>query len=117
MGRRIVARRVELRLDQEQLAERASLSRPYISRLERGLVPNPKLIDLESVAAGLDWSIMELVRTADTDHPSGQLGQCAAILEAIAGPEVGRLVAEAVQRYPDMTPGQRTFLVEALRRV
>lgn len=62
IGRRIAERRDHMRLDQEQLAERARVSRPYISRLERGIVPNPKLLDLEQVANALDMTIVELVR-------------------------------------------------------
>jgi transcriptional regulator with XRE-family HTH domain len=32
-------------------------------------------------------------------------------------PEIAALIAEAARKYPDMTPAQRTFFVEALRRL
>lgn len=60
IGRRLMERREHMRLAQDDLAERASLSRAYISRLERGVVPNPKLVDLAQVAEALGMSVAEL---------------------------------------------------------
>ena len=44
-------------LDQDAVAERAHISSAYVSRLERGVVPNPKLLDLEKVARALEIPI------------------------------------------------------------
>lgn len=48
-------------MEQGDLALLSELSRAYISRLENGLVPNPKLFDLERVARVLDIPLPELV--------------------------------------------------------
>lgn len=61
LGQRVVNRRVELGYEQADLALRSGLSRAYISRLENGLVGNPKLFDLELVAEVLDIPLTELV--------------------------------------------------------
>jgi transcriptional regulator with XRE-family HTH domain len=61
IGGRIAKRRAALRLEQTELAEKAGLSRAYISRLESGIVPNPKLLDLERVADALDIPLSALM--------------------------------------------------------
>lgn len=61
IGRRIADRRTALHLEQTELAERASLSRAYVSRLESGLVPNPKVFDLARLAQVLDIALPTLV--------------------------------------------------------
>lgn len=48
-------------LDQESVAHAAGLSPAYISRLERGAVPNPKVFDLERVARALDVPVTMLL--------------------------------------------------------
>ena len=62
IGRRILAAREALRLNQQEFADKAGLSRAYISRLERGLIPNPTITDLAQVAeaAGLPISTLML---------------------------------------------------------
>lgn len=62
LGARIVRRRTELHIEQADIADRAKLSRSYISRLENGLIGNPKVFDLEAVAAALEMSLPELVQ-------------------------------------------------------
>ena len=49
-------------MEQTEVAERAGLSRAYVSRLEKGIVPNPKLFDLARVAGVLDLPLSELIR-------------------------------------------------------
>lgn len=66
LGRRIVKRRSELQMEQGTLAILSTLSRAYISRLENGLVANPKLFDLEQVARVLDLPLVELVSPEET---------------------------------------------------
>ena len=61
LGQRIVARRLALNLDQGAVAMRADLSRAYISRLENGLVPSPKLNDLEAVAQAVNLGLADLL--------------------------------------------------------
>ena len=65
IGRRIAAARDALRLNQQDLADRAGLSRAYISRLERGLIPHPTITDLQKVAEAVEVSLVELTM----EHP------------------------------------------------
>ena len=60
IGRRIATARDALRLNQQGLADRAGLSRAYISRLERGLIPHPTITDLQKVAEAVEVSLVEL---------------------------------------------------------
>lgn len=96
IGKRILARREEQRLDQSELADRAGLSRAYISRLERGIVPNPKVLDLMQVARALELSMAALMRQ-DDDTSAARLSECAELLQQLDGepPEV----VETVMRW------------------
>src|SRR5262245_13716172 len=60
IGQRIYAARVAARQNQQAFAERTGLSRAYISRLERGLVPNPTITDLGKIAQALGLSVADL---------------------------------------------------------
>lgn len=114
VGRRVAERRDELGLDQEALADKAGLSRPYISRLERGLVPSPKLLDLAAVAKALDYSLDQLIY----GRPSGDLlAELPALLSRVTAPEVGALMAELATRYPTMDADDRMYFVQTLRRL
>jgi transcriptional regulator with XRE-family HTH domain len=59
-------KREQLGLSQPEAAERASLSHAYLSRLERGLVPNPKLFDLLALCRALGLSLSSLVLPLDS---------------------------------------------------
>lgn len=90
IGRRLSARREELRLDQEAVAERARLSRAYISRLERGIVPNPKIGDLLQISDALQLSITDLVQPMSGEHRAIRIAECADLLSQLDGepPEI-----------------------------
>jgi transcriptional regulator with XRE-family HTH domain len=64
LGRKIHQKRVELGLSQEQLSERVSLHRTYISEIERG-VRNISMQSLSNIAGGLGMSAWELVRDCE----------------------------------------------------
>lgn len=61
IGLRIQRRREDMGLEQPDIAERAGMSRAYISRLENGSVKSPKLGDLASVAQALELSLDTLI--------------------------------------------------------
>lgn len=90
IGRALADRREHLGLDQETLADRAGVSRPYISRLERGNVPNPKLLDLERVAGALDIPVAALVQPPVDPSHEIHIAECTDILAQLDGepPEV-----------------------------
>ncbi|HSK97860.1 MAG TPA: helix-turn-helix transcriptional regulator [Euzebyales bacterium] len=60
-GRRVRERRLELKLSQEELAERAQLHRTYISSLEQGR-RNVAVHNVVRLAEALDIDPAELVR-------------------------------------------------------
>jgi transcriptional regulator with XRE-family HTH domain len=57
VGERIAARREQLHLTQEQVAQRAGIRQSEISRIERGKA-NPTQSTLEKVAAALDAQLV-----------------------------------------------------------
>lgn len=59
LGRRIRARREELKLTQQQLADRSGLHRTFIGAVERG-ERNLSLLNLRTLAKSLRMRIVEL---------------------------------------------------------
>ena len=59
IGRRIGERRTEMRLTQEQLAEKADLHTSYVGQMERGL-RQPSLKALDKVATAFDLELYQL---------------------------------------------------------
>lgn len=68
LGQRLRARRRELDLTLAQVAQRAGLSLPYISNLERGQ-GNPTYDALQAVAQALETTMAELVGDAAAGSP------------------------------------------------
>lgn len=60
-GATIRTQRVDLRLSQEELADRAGLHRTYVSDVERG-ARNPSLESIQRLAKALEISVSELFR-------------------------------------------------------
>lgn len=60
VAERVKEARQRAGLSQEDVARRAHMSSAYISRLERGVVPNPKTTDLVRVARALKMTLEEL---------------------------------------------------------
>ena len=63
-GFAVKARREQLELTQEDLAEKAKIHRTYLSDVERGS-RNLSLINIEKLAAALSLSISELFRQVE----------------------------------------------------
>ena len=61
LGEKIKARREQLRLSQESLADRCEFDRTYISMLERGR-RNPAFLNLIKLAKGLDMPLSILIK-------------------------------------------------------
>lgn len=91
IGVRAARRRAELGLEQETVATASGMSRAYISRIENGIVSNPKVADLASVAEALRMSLDQLIY----GHPTGSLDvDLASLLRRRLGPELGSVVAD-----------------------
>ncbi len=111
MGIALKTIREERGLTQREVAERYGSSDGNIAAYEQGrnrftVQDLPRLAD----ALGVDVAYL-----------SRRMGLCGdntdvtALLVEYAGPEIGRLVATTVAKYPTMTDSQRHFFVHALR--
>ena len=65
-GFAVKTRREEMRLTQEELAERAKIHRTYLSDVERG-TRNLSLLNIERLASALAMPISELFRLMETE--------------------------------------------------
>lgn len=84
MGQRIKQLRLEARLTQEALGERASVSYKFIGEVERG-VGNPTVDTLQGIANALDVDVSELFQSgarATTVYPPLTVDEYAAVREA-----------------------------------
>jgi transcriptional regulator with XRE-family HTH domain len=90
LGRRLKLRREELRMGQDDVARGAFVSRAYISRLERGLVPAPKVTELGQVAEALQTSLVELLRQPPGTRTERYSLECGELMDQLAGepPEI-----------------------------
>ena len=68
LGERLRARRVALGLTLAEVAERAELSLPYVSNLERGR-GNPTIEALRAIAAALETGTSSLLDEAEAADP------------------------------------------------
>lgn len=76
LARRLRDARFEAGLDQDELAERAGLSRSTISRLENEAIPRPAWPDLEKLARALGVTVSHL--TGEPPRPPAELDGLAA---------------------------------------
>lgn len=97
IAQRVSDRRKALRLEQTEVAERAGLSRAYVSRLEAGTVPNPKVFDLQRVAKVLDMPLVDLIRQPAGTRTERYSAECAELMAQLEGvpPEQAEAVLDA----------------------
>lgn len=112
LGARVKELRLSRGWDQAELAERARVSRGYVSRLENGANPNPKVYDLEQVAQGLEISLHHLLAS---DEPM-DLPAFRAELEALLGREstIGESILQRAARRPER---DRRVLLEVVSQL
>jgi transcriptional regulator with XRE-family HTH domain len=92
LGRRLAARRTELRLSVAQVARRAGLSARYLDYLEK-FPGHPQAATLRQLAAALRTTPAALLGADEDTPPGGTLGPAAGILEPLALAECHRLLA------------------------
>jgi transcriptional regulator with XRE-family HTH domain len=68
LGRRLRFYRSRLGVSQQELANRASLARSYLSALERGKAGLPRLLTLVRLATSLEVKVAVLVRHLGDEH-------------------------------------------------
>lgn len=86
VGRRIRDRRVAMDLSQEALAERADLSPPYVSHVERG-VKGPSLSALIRLAVALDVTLDYLLAGSQPADQTAYMADVQALLDGCSLPE------------------------------
>jgi transcriptional regulator with XRE-family HTH domain len=112
LSERIFRRRRQLGLEQQDVADRAGLSVAYISRLERGRIPNPKWGDLRAVARALEMRPDALMREGAsllTPEDERELQQLLAL------PELAPEFAAFARSYEESTEEERRWLLRSLR--
>lgn len=98
VGATVAAKRKQLGLSQEQLAEKIGIQQESLSRMEKGTI-SPKFERLRQIAEALQCSVADLFREADEDATD----RAATIADQLAQltPEqqnaVVRIVEEAVR--------------------
>lgn len=68
LGERVEILRRKRRLNQQELAKAAGMTQGMLSRIERGLTPDPGARVLKGLARALGCSIDYLVGLYDEDH-------------------------------------------------
>lgn len=107
---RVLLSRRDLGWDQETLADKAGISRGYISKLERGYTKNPGIEIIKSLAKALGVSTEYLLGT--TDDPLAGLQSeedDRPIIKPALHPDP--LMEELIRIYQQLNPQQRTTLL------
>jgi len=110
LGQRVAALREQADLDQQALAEKAYLSRAYISRLERGIVPAPKVTDLQQVANALGKSLIDLLH-----EPTGETADLFRQLQIFFGPDRADEFEQIIVKVAGMPPDQQDLVAKIIR--
>ena len=118
---RLLLSRRDLRMNQDEIAERAGVSRAYVSDLERGKVDNPTLDVINSLARVLQvrpeyllgWSDDVLGEDRPANIAEGRL------VYQVRGPTEYRLAQELLEAFNELMPEDQRILLgiaERLRR-
>jgi transcriptional regulator with XRE-family HTH domain len=110
LGQRVETLRKASGFDQDDLAKHAYLSRAYISRLERGIVPSPKMTDLEQVASALGKSLVELLH-----EPTGRTADLRRELTALMGPDKAAEIDTILTRIAQMPEPEQDLVLKVIR--
>ena len=69
-------RREELGLTQAEVANRAGIGQPYISKIERGIIKSPSSSTIEALAKALEMDVDTLWWTMSAEPDDGEVGYC-----------------------------------------
>jgi len=98
LGKRVQARRLELRLTQGNLAEAVGVDPETISRIERGTVL-PSLLRLEQIAVALRTGVTSLLATASA-APDDQAAYMLQMLKGLDEPD-RHFVLDFIKRFAE----------------
>lgn len=111
LGRRLRARRNDLGLTVMQAAERSGLSHSYHSRLERGLIPRPTLLELRKVSRGYGVPLHALI------DDSGESPESAGVRGLRDAPALARVVGAIAGSWQWAGEDVRAVLLASLEGV
>ena len=112
LGQRVQQLRRAAGLEQPDLCEKAGLSRAYISRLENGAVPNPKLYDLAAVAQALGTSVTDLMGEPPGTDDAAVFRR---LLDVKLGTHAAEQIDEVVERLAEHSEQDRRTLLDVVK--
>lgn len=117
LGRYVRARRDELGLTQEGLAERSGLSANYLARLERGEMRNPRRATLEALAEALEVDVADLVSPPAPPEPGSALERFLAseLAQNVTPDEIEKLQRIVHVLGPEPTAGTYLRILDLIR--
>ena len=107
VGARVRALRESAGIEQSELADRAELSRAYVSRLENGGILNPKVYDLARIADVLNTTVSRLI-----EPPSHDTAPLRVALDELMEPGSAELAAEVVSQIGHWPAAEQQFALE-----
>ena len=111
IGQRVYAARVAAGLRQSDVAREARVTDSYISRLERGLVAHPRVIDLRRVARALETTFEALIADDASDGPATLH---AVLLDATGDPRLSSQLMSLAQHWGLFSASERLRLYAAI---
>lgn len=113
LGKRLLLSRRDLDLTQEELAERAGISRSYIANVERGRVTNVGVETLTALAGALGVSPAYLMGITDDPLAGVADGEVSTVNESPIDDKL-RALFDLVDQMDDV---QRQLMIEIARAV
>src|SRR6266542_3079278 len=109
---RVYLTRIAAGLTQPGLARRTGLTQSYLSRLERGLVANPRDSDVHRVACALGRTVEELI-TAETS-PTDEL--LVALTTLSGEPALSRSLLDLARNWSRLSLADRNRTLDAIEK-
>lgn len=121
LGDRVHMERRTLKINQEELARRASISRTYVSEIENCAVPNPSIDVVFALAEALKVSVPYLLGISQDPlgedlGPSEREGR---VVYQVASPEEYQRIEQLLEIFSDIPPERQPFalqLIDTFRR-
>lgn len=119
LGGRLLLLRRDLDLNQDELAARSSVSRNYISDLERGKVTNPGIEIVEALARALGVRPEYILGWSDDSLGEDQPASLAEgrVVYQVASPAEYRQVQELLDLWQELTPEDQRMILDMAQRL
>lgn len=106
LGDRVHMERRTLKINQDELARRANISRTYVSEIENCIVPNPSVDVIFALSEALKVSVLYLLGLSSDPlgedlGPSEREGR---IVHQVATPDQYQRIQQVLEIFDDLTP-------------